>query len=216
VESLIKEELAMFVSNLMLPKEKLTTVTPKMTIGEALDIMEKNNFLSIPVAEGNKFYGAISKEKIYTYYYEKCIERECLLSDFLVENVMRTDVPTINTLEQVEEAAHFLETRSISFVAVVDNMGEFKGIVTHHAIFHQFTELFGLNKGKRLSVIAFDIPGQISKLSKIITENKGDIISFVVVDPKSITEVKEIVVRLQTDNFDEILAKVKGAGFKVQ
>lgn len=206
----------MFVSNLMLPKEKLTTVTPKMTIGEALDIMEKNNFLSIPVAEGNKFYGAISKEKIYTYYYEKCIERECLLSDFLVENVMRTDVPTINTLEQVEEAAHFLETRSISFVAVVDNMGEFKGIVTHHAIFHQFTELFGLNKGKRLSVIAFDIPGQISKLSKIITENKGDIISFVVVDPKSITEVKEIVVRLQTDNFDEILAKVKGAGFKVQ
>jgi len=216
VESLIKEELAMFVSNLMLPKEKLTTVTPKMTIGEALDIMEKNNFLSIPVAEGNKFYGAISKEKIYTYYYEKCIERECLLSDFLVENVMRTDVPTINTLEQVEEAAHFLETRSISFVAVVDNVGEFKGIVTHHAIFHQFTELFGLNKGKRLSVIAFDIPGQISKLSKIITENKGDIISFVVVDPKSITEVKEIVVRLQTDNFDEILAKVKGAGFKVQ
>lgn len=206
----------MFVSNLMLPKEKLTTVTPKMTIGEALDIMEKNNFLSIPVAEGNKFYGAISKEKIYTYYYEKCIERECLLSDFLVENVMRTDVPTINTLEQVEEAAHFLETRSISFVAVVDNVGEFKGIVTHHAIFHQFTELFGLNKGKRLSVIAFDIPGQISKLSKIITENKGDIISFVVVDPKSITEVKEIVVRLQTDNFDEILAKVKGAGFKVQ
>ncbi|WP_291571405.1 CBS domain-containing protein [Clostridium sp. UBA4548] len=206
----------MFVSNLMLPKEKLTTVTPKITIGEALDVMEKNNFLSIPVADGNKFYGAISKEKIYTYYYEKCIERQCLLSDFLVENVMRTDVPTINPLEQMEEAAHFLETKSVSFIAVVDNSGEFKGIITHHAIFHQFTELFGLNKGKRLAVIAYDIPGQLSKLSKIITENKGDIISFVVVDPKSVTDVKEIVVRLKTDNFDEILTKVKNAGFKVQ
>jgi len=91
-----------------------------------------------------------------------------------------------------------------------------QGIVTHHGIFHQFTELFGLNKGKRLAVIAYDIPGQISKLSKIITENKGQIISFVVVDPKSITEVKEIVIRLSTDNIDEILEKVKEAGFKIQ
>lgn len=206
----------MFVSNLMLTREKLITATPKMTIGEALELMEKHGFLSIPVAEGNSFLGAISKERIYTYYYEKSVERQCLLSDFLVENVMRTDIPAINPLEQVEEAAYFLETKSISFLAVVDNRGEFKGIVTHYAIFHQFTELFGLNKGNRLAVIAYDIPGQLSKLSKIITENKGDIISFVVVDPKSKTEVKEIVVRLKTDNFDQILEKVKASGFKVQ
>ena len=206
----------MFVNNLMLLKEKLITVTPKVTIGKALEIMDENNFLSIPVVENNKFYGAISKERIYTYYYEKCLDKKCLLSDFIVENVMRTDLPVINPMQQVEEAAHFLETRSVSFVAVVDNYGDFKGIVTHHAIFHQFTELFGLNKGKRLAVIAYDIPGQLSKLSKIITENKGDIISFVVVDPKSVTDVKEIVVRLKTENFDEIVTKVKASGFKVQ
>ncbi|WP_061996296.1 CBS domain-containing protein [Clostridium sp. ATCC 25772] len=205
----------MFVSNLMLTRDKLVTALPKMTIGEALELMEKHGFLSIPVAEGDKFLGVISKEKIYTYYYEKSVERECLLSDFLVENVMRTDVPVIKPLEQVEEAAYFLETKNVSFLAVVDNREVFKGIVTHYGIFHQFTELFGLNKGNRLAVIAHDIPGQISKLSKIITENKGDIMSFVVVDPKSKTEVKEIVVRLKTDNFDEILSKVKSAGFKI-
>ncbi len=206
----------MFASNLMLLKQKLITVTPKVTIGKALEVMDENKFLSIPVVEHNKFYGAISKERIYTYYYEKCLDKKCLLSDFIVQNVMRTDVPVINPMQQVEEAAHFLETKSVSFVAVVDNYGDFKGIITHHAIFHQFTELFGLNKGKRLSVIAYDIQGQISKLSKIITENKGDIISFVVVDPKSVTEVKEIVVRLNTDYFDEIVSKIKDSGFKVQ
>jgi acetoin utilization protein AcuB len=200
----------------MLSKEKLITVTPKVTIGKALEIMDQNNFLSIPVVEDNKFYGSISKERIYTYYYEKCVDKQCLLSDFVVENVMRTDVPVINPMQEVEEAAHFLETKNVSFVAVVDNFGEFKGIVTHHAIFHQFTELFGLNKGKRLAVIAYDIQGQVSKLTKIITENKGDIISFVIVDPKSVTDVKEIIVRLDTDNFDDIVAKVKVAGFKVQ
>jgi len=206
----------MFVNNLMLSKDKLITVTPKITIGKALQIIDENNFLSIPVVEDNKFYGSISKERIYTYYYEKCVDKKCLLSDFVVENVMRTDVPVINPMQEVEEAAHFLETRSVSFVAVVDNNGEFKGIVTHHAIFHQFTELFGLNKGKRLAVIAYDIQGQVSKLTKIITENKGDIISLVIVDPKSVTDVKEIVLRLDTDNFDDIVSKVKTAGFKVQ
>ncbi|MFR1709849.1 MAG: CBS domain-containing protein [Clostridium sp.] len=206
----------MFVNNLMLSREKLTTVTPKVTIGEALKVMEENKFLSIPVVEGTKFCGVISKEQIYTYYYEKSIERECLLSDFLVENVMRTDVPAITPFNEIEEAAHFLETKNISFVPVINKNGEMQGIVPHYAIFHQFTELFGLNKGKRLAVIAYDIPGQISKLSRIITENKGQIISFVVVDPKSITEVKEIVIRLTTDNMDEILKKVKEAGFKIQ
>ena len=206
----------MFVKSLMLIKEKLVTITPGETIKKALELIDENNFLSIPVTEGDKFYGSISKDRIYAFYYEKCIDKDCLLSDFKVENVMRTDVPAIHPLEQMEKAAHFLEVKSISFVAVVDEYGCFKGIVTHHAIFHEFTELFGLNKGRRLAVIAYDIPGQVSKLSRIITENGGDIISFVVVDPKSVTDVKEIVIRVRTENFQDILEKVKDAGFRIQ
>lgn len=103
----------------------------------------------------------------------------------------------------------------ISFVAVVDDFNNFQGILTHHAVFEQFTNIFGLNKGERLAVMALDIPGQISKLSKIITEKHADIISFVVVDPKSATDVREIVVRIVTDKLEEIKAKVKQAGFKV-
>ena len=206
----------MFVKNLMLSKDNLITITPKESIKRALDIIEENNFLSIPVAEGEKFYGSISKEKIYAFYYEKCLDKQCLLTDFTVESIMRTDVPTIHPLEQMEKAAHFLEVKSVAFVAVVDENNAFKGIVTHHAIFHEFTELFGLNKGRRLAVIAYDIPGQISKLTKIISENNGDVISFVVVDPKSLTDVKEVAIRIRTDNFQGILEKVKDAGFKIQ
>ncbi|MEG2353980.1 MAG: CBS domain-containing protein [Clostridium sp.] len=206
----------MFVSNLMLGEEKLVTVSPKETVKKALELIEENKFLSIPVSDGNKFYGTISKERIYTFYFEKSLDRKSLLEEFLVENIMRVDVPIIDPMEQVEEAAHFLATKNTAFVAVIDSNKNFKGIVTHNAVFKQFTELFGLNNGKRVSVIAYDIPGQISKLSKIITENNGDIISFVVVDPKSVTDVKEIVVRVKSNNFDEILKKIKNAGFKLQ
>lgn len=206
----------MFVKNLILPKEKLITITPGDTIKRALELIDENNFLSIPVVEGDKFYGSISKERIYTFYFEKSVDKKYLLSDFKVENVMRTDVPTIHPLEQIEKAAHFLEVKNVAFVSVIDEYGLFKGIVTHQAIFHEFTELFGLNKGRRLAVIAYDIPGQVSKLSRIISDNGGDIISFVIVDPKSITDVKEIVLRIRTENFQEILEKVKDAGFKIQ
>ncbi|MDF2882083.1 MAG: hypothetical protein K0R54_2640 [Clostridiaceae bacterium] len=206
----------MFVKNLMLPKEKLVTVSPKDSIEKALKVIDENNFLSVPVVEDDKFYGSISKSDIYAFYYDKCPNKECLLSDFKVENIMKTNIQKVAPLEQIEKASHYLETNNIAFVAVVDDYGKFKGIVTHHAIFHEFTELFGLNRGRRLAIIAYDIPGQVSKLSKIISENEGDILSFVVVDPKSVTEVKEIVMRIRTDNFDGILEKVREAGFKVQ
>ena len=56
----------MFVNNLMLSKEKLITVTPKVTIGSALEIMDKNRFLSIPVVENNKVVGIVSLGDIAT------------------------------------------------------------------------------------------------------------------------------------------------------
>lgn len=206
----------MFVNNLMLSKDKLITVSPKDTVKRALELIEEHKFLSIPVADEEKFYGAISKERIYTFYFEKNLDKKSLLEEFLVENIMREDVPKIGPMEQIEEAAYFLATKNTAFVAVVDNSNIFHGIITHNAVFKQFTELFGLNRGKRISVIAYDIPGQISKLSKMITENNAKIISFVVVDPKSLTDVKEIVVRINTDNYEDLITKVKSSGFKIQ
>ncbi|WP_242850062.1 hypothetical protein [Clostridium polynesiense] len=97
----------------------------------------------------------------------------------------------------------------------MDEFQDFKGILTHKAVFEQFTQVFGLNKGQRLAVIAFDVPGQISKLAIILTENNADVISFVVVDPRSVTDVKEIVVRMTTDKIDKITEEVKRAGFKI-
>lgn len=205
----------MLVKNIMLPKENLITVSPKANIGKALDIINENKFLSIPVVDGDKFYGAISKDRIYEFYYEKCEDKQCFLSDFSVETVMRTDIPTISQAEEVEKAVHFLEIMNIAFVAVVDENNDMQGILTHHAVFEQFTQVFGLNKGQRLAVMAYDIPGQISRLSKILSENNSDIISFVVVDPKSVIDVREIVIRMRTDNVQLIEEKVKEAGFKI-
>lgn len=206
----------MFIKNLMVPKDELTVINPKDSVREALNLMENNGFLSIPVVDGDKFLGVISKGQIYEYYYNKAIENKSVLSEILVENVMVTNVPRVSPEGKIEDAAHFLATKNTFFLAVVDNRGVMKGIVTHNAIFQQFSELFGDNHGHGISIIAYDIPGQISKLSKIISENNGQIISFVVVDLKSITKVKEIILRVHTDDIELITKKLKEAGFKVE
>ena len=205
----------MFVKSLMMGKESIITVSPKDNIRKALDIIKKENLLSVPVVYEDKFYGSISKDKIYEYYFEECPNKESYLEDFIVEKVMKTDVPEIFPMSQVEEAANYLVTYRTPFIAVVDRDDKFLGILTHKAIFNENIDVLGLNKGKRLSVIAYDIKGQISKLSKIISENGGDIISFVVIDPKVKTDVKEIVVRVRANDFDAIVEKVKEAGFRI-
>lgn len=208
----------MYISSLLLPKEELTTVTPNDSIKKALDIIEEKDFLSVPVVDGEKFYGSISKGKIYTFFYEKSSSNKAEFESYKVRDIMRTDIPVVNLMDLVEKAARYLETKRIAFVAVEDEFGKFQGIITHHSIFHMFNELFGFNQGKRLSVIAYDIPGQISKLTRIISENKGDIISLTVTDPKTLTDVKEIVMRIRCDmeKFNRIKAKLRASGFKLQ
>lgn len=208
----------MYVNNLMVSKEELVTVTREDSIQFALDLIEKNDFLSIPIVEKNKFYGVITKELIFQYYYKVSNEKAEIisLSDFKVKEVMNTELPVLHMNDLVETAADLLYLNKAIFVAVLDETGEFKGIITHKDIFKEFTSLFGLNKGKRIAVTAYDIPGQILKLTKIISENRGDIISCVVEDPKSKLAVKEIVLRIATDNYEHIVHKVESAGFKVQ
>lgn len=205
----------MFVKSLMMEKESLITVSPKDNVRKALDIIKESNLLSVPVVYEDKFFGSISKDKIYEYYFEKCPDKEHYMEDTPVEKVMKTDVPEIFPMSQVEEASNYLVTNSTPFIAVVDRDNKFQGILTHRAIFNEFTEVLGLHKGKRLSVIAYDIKGQISKLSKVISEQGGDIISFCVIDPKVKTDIKEIVIRVRADDFEGIVEKVKDAGFRI-
>lgn len=205
----------MIVKKILTDLNKLSTVSPGDCVSKALRTMEENNLMSIPVCEGSVFFGAVYKNDIY----KKCLNEsgnyEKVLEEVLVSEVVITDIPMLNSHDPIEKAIEFLEKRSLSFLPVKDDQGRFKGIVTHKAIFHEFTEVLGLNKGKRLSVFIYDIHGQISKLSKIITESGGDIISFVVLDPKVPIGVKEVVLRVNTDNFEELSRNVVNSGFNI-
>lgn len=206
----------MLVKALMLHKEELITATPEDSLKTALDRINERSFLSIPVVDGRKFAGVISRERIFEEYFEIGGNREDYLNNTKIRKIIRADIPSIRPQDEIEKAAQALINYGIPFVAVINDIDEFEGIITHYTIFKEFLSILGMDRGKRLSVIAYDIPGQIAKLSEIIARHGGDIISFVVLDPKIKTEVKEIVVRIKADNYSEIVNSVSKAGFRVQ
>lgn len=208
----------MLLRALMLTREKLKQIKPDDTLKTALDIINENNFLSIPVVDGIKFYGVISKEMIYSDYFglKGCMDRDEYLNSKNVKELMRKDIPILHPSDALENGAHTLEVYGVPFVALENDMGEFEGIITHHALFKQLADIMGINRGKRISVIIYDIHGQIARLAEVISKNGGDFISFVVIDPKVKTDVREVVIRVDTDNFVTLVDKIRDAGFIVQ
>lgn len=206
----------MLVRALTLPREELITANLDESVASALKKIEERNFLSIPVVEGKNFLGFISKERIFEEYFQIGGNREEYLKGTKVRKILRTDIPTISPQDEVEKAANTLENYGVPFLAVINDSNEFEGIVTHYAIFREFADIMGIDRGSKITVIIYDIPGQVAKLADVVTKNGGDIISFVVIDPKTKTEVKEIVVRIRSERFTDIVNAVKAAGFRVQ
>jgi acetoin utilization protein AcuB len=204
------------IKALMLPKNELVCVSPDDSLAAALKNINERNFLSIPVVQGKSFLGLISKGKIYEEYFAVGGDREEFLNNTKVAALIRKDIPVLGPQDELEKAAHSLEVYGVPFVAVADERGNFEGIMTHYAIFKEFTQVLGINRGKKLSIFVNDIPGQIARISEIITRYHGDIISFVVIDPKVMTDIKEINVRVKCDNFVQLVDAIRHAGYRVQ
>lgn len=172
--------------------------------------------MTIPVVKDKRFVGIIAKERIYSEYFKTGGNKDEYLNTKKVKDFMRVDIPSLNPNDEIEKASHALDIYDVPFIAVVNDYGVLEGIITHKAIFRKFTEALGINRGQKITVIAYDIPGQIVKLSEIISRYNADIISFVVLDPKVKTDVKEIVMRVKTNNMINLVDAIRDAGFRVQ
>lgn len=208
---------SMLVRALMLDMKALVTVSSEESLKTALKKIEDNAFLSIPVVDGRTFFGVVSKEKIFEEYFKgEYDDKDAFLESTKVKSIYRNIIPRVSPNDQIERASRVLETFGIPFVAVVNERDEFEGIVTHYAIFHTFGEVFGLNEGHRIAVTTYDVPGQLAKLADVILRSGGDIISLTIIDPRVKLDVKEIVVRVRVVELENLIQRIKDAGFKIQ
>jgi acetoin utilization protein AcuB len=199
----------------MLSKEKLTTVSLQENIGSALEKINKGDFLSLPAFDGDEFKGILMKEAIYRYYFEiECVDRDKFLNDIKVEELYNDNYKSIKENELIENASYLLKEVRTPFLPVFNSKDEFVGILTHTSIFNAFSEIFGLDRGTRIVINMFDIPGQLAKLTEIIRKENVNILNFAAVDAK-VLDVYRVILRVDTEDVADLIDKIDKAGFKI-
>jgi acetoin utilization protein AcuB len=199
----------------MLSKEKLTTVSLQENIGSALEKINKGDFLSLPAFDGDEFKGILMKEAIYRYYFEiECVDRDKFLNEIKVEELYNDNYKSIKENELIENASYLLKEVRTPFLPVFNSKDEFAGILTHTSIFNAFSEIFGLDRGTRIVINMFDIPGQLAKLTEIIRKENVNILNFAAVDAK-VLDVYRVILRVDTEDVADLIDKIDKAGFKI-
>ena len=204
----------MKVRNIMIPPETLTVIDAHGTIGDALKTIESKNLLSLPVADGQKLVGMLSKRFIYERFFKDFSDQR---EEFLAKPVMEygtLDIPTVTPEDSIDVAtAHFIGS-NVPFLPVVDEHGHLCSLVTYQSIFKEYQKIYGLGHHSLL-IHCVDYRGSLAHILDIIAKAGGSIKNIVLRDPEVIG-VNQVYLKLECDDLDKIVAKLEKAGINVR
>jgi CBS domain-containing protein len=104
---------------------KVTTVSPKQTVSEVLNLMERKRLQQLPVVEHGKLVGLIT-----TYDLWKNCRSNPNNSESTVSEVMTSAVVKLAPKDKVGTAAELFMDRRFKTLPVVNLRNDLKGIVT--------------------------------------------------------------------------------------
>ena len=172
----------MLVGNRMTPNP--ITITPDVSIAEAMEWMKRENVRRFPVVDKNKklvgvvtytdlLYASPSSATSLSMW-----EISYLLAQVKVKEVMTKEVITVGQDTTLEDAARLMVDNKVGSLPVMRD-GTIVGIITESDIFRVFLEMLGAReKGIRLSLLAPYVKGSMAKITSAITNAGGLILAF--------------------------------------
>ncbi|MBE5963217.1 MAG: CBS domain-containing protein [Lachnospiraceae bacterium] len=204
----------MKVKAIMIPFEELKCISVHQTIKEALDTIDQNSLLSMPVVDERKFIGVLSKQYVYeTFFKEYAGTKEEFLS-LKVQEMMKTRLEALSMDTCIEDAAALFIQSKYRFIPVINEREELAGIVTQRAIFKEYQQLFGEHYDT-LTIYSYDYRGMLAKIAETIAKNNGNIKNIVIINTDTMC-LQEIFIRVQSQNFDAIVKALEKKGFDVR
>jgi acetoin utilization protein AcuB len=209
----------------MLVRDRMTpnpiTVTPDVSVKDALDLIRRNRFRHLPVVDGSGKLVGITTEKDLVYASPKPemslsnFEIQYLLSRMTVGQVMHRDVITVSPDLPIEEAAQVMIRHRIGCLPVVEN-DRLVGIISDTDIFRVFVE--GLGGGHRSLRITVVIPEQVGSLARVVDRIAalgGNIHSLGTFWGKR-PEDRVIAIRVERVDREALLEALRQEGIQVQ
>ena len=202
----------MFIKQIALPKEQLTTVHENATLAEALEIMNHSGFRSIPVVDKDKqiFRGIIYKMHIYKHLAENG------QMDIPVTYFLKHSTKFLNIHDSFFKV--FFTIKELPFIAIVDENQKFYGIVTHNHLLKILEKGWNIDQGGYvLTIKAPALRGTLTKITKIISKYTN-ILNCITMDSEN-PEDDHIIITLPKDISNttqkRILNTLKRHHFKV-
>lgn len=204
----------MKIKAILIPKAKLHTISLNATVKEALDIIDRNNMLSLPVMDGECFVGALSKQFIYESYFELT---DCTRDEFLDKKVtefMSYKLPVAKESDPIDKAAEMFIQSKFRFIPVVNGHDDFVGIVTQQAVFKEYQKLFGSGYNS-MTICFYDYQGSLARIAKIINKAGADIKNSVIMNTDTMG-LHELFVRVECEDFEKLKLTLESEGYDVR
>ncbi len=207
----------MRVKVIMLPFKDLNCISLEDTLGKAMEILDAKNLLSMPVVEGQKFIGVLSKQHTYESFFKKYT---CSREEFFslkVSELMKDKMETVDKNIRIEEAAAMFIRSKVRFIPVTNEKGDLEGIITQQAVFKYYQKLFG-EKHSCITILCHDYKGTLAKICEIIAKGDGNIKNIVGVDTE-VMGIQEYFLRIDTDDqesFDKIIKDLEKNKYDVR
>ncbi len=197
----------------------VVTCTPDTLVVDAQKIMAEQKIRRIPVMEGRKLVGIVTRAKLRDVAPSPATslsiwELNYLLAKMKVGEVMEKNIVTCTPDTTVEDSALIATIHGVGALPVVEN-GELVGIITQTDVFKILTQVLGVGKpGVRLQIHESFVGRPLGEITNIINEHKVQIYSmYSVTVPR--TKTKDLIVRLKTDDASAIVADFRARGYQV-
>jgi acetoin utilization protein AcuB len=160
------------------------TVRADVPIMDAYELMQNEKIHQLPVVDQKGgLVGMLSEREILHASPSQATslsvwELNYLMSKVTVDEIMTSDVVTVDVDTPIEEAARILAENRVGGLPVMRE-GKLAGIVTETDLFKVFLELFGAHEpGIRMTVLVPNQPGELSKLTSAIFKAGGNILAL--------------------------------------
>lgn len=210
----MREVVLMRVKAIMMPFRQLACISVDDTVEEALKIIEEQGLLSLPVVDGQKFVGVLSKQYLFEQYFREFTGTKEEFCNKKVLEFMKTKIDTIGENTRIEEAARCLITSKTAVHPDYQRKDVLLGIVTQQAVFKEYQKIFG-NKHNSMAIYTYDIRGVLGKICEVIAKEGGDICNMMVI-PTDVMDLAEIFLRVEAPDFDKVVRALEKRGYDVR
>jgi len=193
------------------------TVTKYTNIYDAKKIMEDHNIRRLPVLDGNRLTGIVSKTDILEasppdLTKHSIHELNYILSRMIVSEVMTKHPLTVSPDTPIEIAAKLMRKYKIASLPVLEE-GELVGIITESDLFDAFIEIMGGHiSGSKIILTLEDKPGALANATHIISRHNANIIS-IVTTRRGIKEGESLIsIKIDKEDATDIVEEMREIG----